>query len=820
MKREKLCKTIKIFLALFTLLSLVATGVFEFPARMGQINNRGGCSPLVSAEQADRLPANLVDIYLPQSDNIRLAVEQLGAMAVRSYLVARMYWAKLENYDPESLDPHEYQELLENATKAFENAEKFTELFEQSADRLSNLEEGDYLSTLSEASFDILEETNVPDGAQTHRDFSFFGMTVYAKGKDEEKKKALAWAQEVVDTANNAEGGKRMKTLAAHLGTDCKRAFIILKQANAMLAGAATEDLGDFYNTAYKTAYGLKAAGTTAGFVMAVAAAPATTTVGAVMATGGTIFSGVNTLLEVGAAGAVIYNNGEDNIVTTSCEQTASMIAPVGQVFAIADVACNVKGIFDSGKEIFKDKKIWDALRSLARPESADLADNVFGALSYVAGSLIEYNEDGKILSGTLTNTEKGIKFTLMDTLCGRNPEEKEALQQMLEEAGHDARLLAEAVEIASTYAEDPVVPSASLESSAPVLNQISDKMADKILRQNKSFDPALHQEEIEELFPVINDVLQEIFGEYEDITPPQVTEIEQTPVWDDYGISGIYEMEITSRHVTGEGEFKHYSYIYAQAFVRLYPDNSMEVEFLEHELPADERQGMLLVYEKLYGEYDPKSKTFQGKGKPTRGNPIHESRWNLDTTELTFNLDASPYTASGKILGAEIIAESGHMARSLLPDITIEMEKVRSEFSGLAPEQIYGEYHFSGFIKSEPEEDTSQSKSLEDLFKALNSGEKEIELWVGQFSPGEGGGLHLALDLSASESYEVDLVELEGSYDPLSSTAVFRDFVYENKTYDVSVKFILSEGETVHAMLSLESDGEFEGQLLGSRVP
>ena len=269
-----------------------------------------------TTEQTKQLPVNRVDISLPQSDDLRLAAEQMGAMTVRSYMVARMYLTILENYDSdeEEFDMYEFLGLLQFTIDAFENTEKFNALFEQLADALSVLEEDENDSgTLTEASFEILEEANADGGRDGLRRSPFSAAPVSAKGN--EKKTALAWAQDVVDTANNAQGGQRLKTLAKHLGTDCKRAFLILQQANDMLEGGAYEDLGDLYNKAYQTAYALKAAGTTAGFTIGViTAAPAATTAGAVLSTGGTIFSGVNTVLEVSAAGAVIYNNGDDNV--------------------------------------------------------------------------------------------------------------------------------------------------------------------------------------------------------------------------------------------------------------------------------------------------------------------------------------------------------------------------------------------------------------------------------------------------------------------------------------------------------------------------
>ena len=78
---------------------------------------------------------------------------------------------------------------------------------------------------------------------------------MYAKG--DEKKNALAWAQDIVDRANNAQADQKLKILAEHLGTNGKHAFIIFQQANTMTSGAATEELGDLSITAYKTAYAL-----------------------------------------------------------------------------------------------------------------------------------------------------------------------------------------------------------------------------------------------------------------------------------------------------------------------------------------------------------------------------------------------------------------------------------------------------------------------------------------------------------------------------------------------------------------------------------
>ena len=221
--------------------------------------------------------------------------------------------------------------------------------------------------------------------------------------------------------------------------------------------------------------------------------------------------------------------------------------------------------------------------------------------------------------------------------------------------------------------------------------------------------------------------------------------------------------------------------------------------------------------YQKLYGTYDPETKTFKGMGKPICDDPFFETRWNLQETELTFSTDATPYTAVGGMQGAEDAygSEASGLQILLLPKITVTMEKLKNESAGLSPRQIYGAYHFSGFLKEDGKQSRSEDKSPGEAFGPFEDNQTAIEGWIADFGPGTGGGLKLRLQLAESN----EVAELEGAYDVSSATAVFTGFPYEGKNYDLSVHFFMLSESNIQAVMNLGLEGEAAGQLIGSRT-
>lgn len=476
-------------------------------------------------------PFALIELQFPQPGPELAAVEAIGAMAVRSYLVARVYWQQVMDFnldDRNNFDVEAYTELLDHAQQAFANAQAFADLFDLAASHLTDLEfqagynayavpgsveyselglndafgrssdEKMKLSVINGPIFDL------PAGGGASGQGLLFFDSAEKKQAEEERKAALAWAEKVVSVADKARCGQKMKTLAAYLGTDCRRAFLTFKQANDMIVAAAEGDYGDYCNTAYQAAKGAEAAGAAAQFGLAIVCPP----VGAIQKIGVGV-SAVSTVLTIGSAGATIYNNGEDNVVSDTMDSIQSRMGPVSEAFAILDLGMGAKGLLDSGKELFKGQSGKEALKLLTRPEGAkfvqDSAMLGVSGLSYITNEVMNYKNNNQILSGVWTATPEGLKFTLMDTFAGRDPAQLKAIEEGLKAKGYEPEELPASVRTGSR--EDVEAP---LEQE-----QISPELGQQILERNQAYDPAsgvLSREELEDVLDSLKQLMDQIY--------------------------------------------------------------------------------------------------------------------------------------------------------------------------------------------------------------------------------------------------------------------------------------------------------------------
>ncbi|MBO4338432.1 MAG: hypothetical protein J5877_00750, partial [Clostridia bacterium] len=338
-------------------------------------------------------------VSLPAASEAEQAMNATASLAVDYYLTARVYLDKIAFYDTENMDKESAKDFVGTLTKAVETFE----ISEQLAGALS--EAADTFEKSSYTQKPTLKTAQI--GTPSFE----LGLTAFAADDGGAKK----WAQDIVDAYDAAPSGKGIRTLAEQLGTDSKHAYAQLKQALAVLEGAEYTAIADKANTAVQVATGLKAAGTAAGLVIAVAAAPATTTIGAIAQTGGIVCSGINTVLEVGTAGSIIYNNGEEDEIAIALQKTEAQFAPIGQVFSIMGLGTGLKDIGETGKKILEG-----GYKSLTPKEAQDLGENAFGVISYVASSVSDYVNDGSLLSGTFVKNEKGgMDFKLFQTMLG-----------------------------------------------------------------------------------------------------------------------------------------------------------------------------------------------------------------------------------------------------------------------------------------------------------------------------------------------------------------------------------------------------------------
>lgn len=399
-----------------------------------------------SEEPVSEIVINKAEVTFPKVSEERLAVETEAKDAVNLYLTARMYLDKFLQYDIESGNPEGYAALLDSTIEAFENVGATAEMLGSSAKNLERQEANAfYLSTIGEGSYVMLG--NVAESKSGFWDFNPFLVTVYAA----EESEAVKWARDITERFDNAPAGKGIRTLAEQMGTDAKHAYAQLKQAQDILAGDAYGDFAETANAAYKTAKVLKTAGTAAQLTLSIVTADPVTTTEAVMACGGILMNGINTMLEVGQTGSVLFV-GEDNKLSQTLENMEDSLAPIGSAI----------GLYGLGSNLAKGKKLIDDV-----PAMAD-------SMMYIGSSIYDYMADGKILGGSFKQAADGtISCDIVDTMTFKTAwaKEPEAAKELLDTVGYSEEEIAKVVEKAVT---DPTQTPTAIDPLAEIpLEQI-----------------------------------------------------------------------------------------------------------------------------------------------------------------------------------------------------------------------------------------------------------------------------------------------------------------------------------------------------------
>ncbi|MBR1842009.1 MAG: hypothetical protein IJ788_01915 [Oscillospiraceae bacterium] len=415
-------------------------------------------------------------VNYPVPTDAEAVVDAASGLAVNYYLAGRAYLDAFINYDVSGLTEDNYAQytaLVDNAVRAFENADKMN-------------------AVLNEA-LDVFEQEENGEGpkAQQLSAAASLGITAYAAEMGSKE-----WAQSIMDEYAKAKPGYAIRHLASQLGTDAKHAYAQMKMAQDILMGAEYTQIADKANTAMKTATVLKTAGTAAGLVIAVATAPASGALATAVSTGGITMSGVNTVLEIGSTASILYTNGEDNEFSMACDKTEAQLAPIGQIFAIAGVGANIKDLAGAGKDIWKN-----GYNSLDAKTKEELAMNSFGVISYGAGAINDYVNGGSIMSGTFTKGDDGIKFTLINTLTGTEPDQQKNVTDVLKNAGVSEERINSALEKSgetdpapvkmSTDTMTPEVSQKIIDSTAPIMRDDFDLDAYLALLQKVLYEIA-----------------------------------------------------------------------------------------------------------------------------------------------------------------------------------------------------------------------------------------------------------------------------------------------------------------------------------------
>ncbi len=475
------------------------------------------------------------EVLYPVPTDAEAAVDSAAGLALNYYMTGRAYLDMFINYDTSTLDEgniDEYKALVDNAVKAFENADKVNDV-------------------LGEA-LDIYEKEEKSEGPKVQKGMIqplYFGMVANAAEMGSKE-----WAQNIMDEYAKAKPGYAIRHLAEQLGTDCKHAYAQMKMAQDVLMGAEYTKIADAANTAVKTATVLKTAGTAAQLGIAIATAPTTGTAAMIAAKGGIVIGGINTILEIGSTGSILYTNGEDNCVSKACDNVESRLAPIGQVFSIAGLGFGIADLAKTGGKAFTN-----GISSLSASDKENILVNTFGLFSYGSSTVNDYVNDGKILSGTFTKTDNGTKFTLFDTVLGGGvPTEKdfEVLKKAYENAGlseKDAEAAIKAAEEAtatqSTTAASGEQTTAPANEAQPTMNvnDIQPEVAQNIINNNKKimddFDLDAYLKKLRE---ILYEIAEDAYGEeYEELNKNGKGDFIDT-------ICGTYSMSVLQKIIGG----------------------------------------------------------------------------------------------------------------------------------------------------------------------------------------------------------------------------------------------------------------------------
>ncbi len=359
---------------------------------------------------------NRVTVILPEPTEEEEIVNITSAVTINSYLTARAYLDLILEYDTENMteaEAEEFVKLIDDATVMFENTE------------LLSYEMSDAVDAWEESGAER-EEAVIKELAISPMDVLSFSQNVYAA----KKSPAEEWAQEVVDTFDNAQPGKGLRTLAEQMGTDAKYAYAQLKQAQAILEGAAYMDVADKAGQIVTGLKTLKAAGTAASFVIAVTAAPASV---GLVETGGILCTGVSAVAQVGSLSSQFYYGTEDNYVSAKFDDLDDKASKLGTVFGFIGLSGAVTDIGKAGKSILSSG--WSNLSDSAK---TSFINNSLGVVSLGSSEVTNYLDNGTILGGAVKITDDGVEVTFMDTKTGKKDEDTERAKKMITELGLD----------------------------------------------------------------------------------------------------------------------------------------------------------------------------------------------------------------------------------------------------------------------------------------------------------------------------------------------------------------------------------------------
>ena len=425
---------------------------------------------------------NKVQVVLPNPTGPEAMVGMQTNIAIQYYIEARMYLEKLSMQDASEADPESFQKLVDDAVKAFENAEKISDSLSKSIDMwlVAN-------DTRPQPEINVLQTAKNSKSASSSNPF-------VVQAHAAEKSPSELTAQEIVDAFDKAKNGQKIKELAELLGTDAKHAYAELKIAQATLEGADATKIAEQATTCIKVAKTLKTAGTVAGLVIAAApvatGAVASMTAGEMLATGGGIIVGaVNSGLELTSTGATLYYGTDENKVTVMSDkiEDSKLMKGVNLVVGLAGVGYNIKNQINDMSKLMDQAKNADEYEKLLTSLTANNgkeASNLFGILSFGLGSID--TEEGTVLGINIEKSVNNMIVSIQDTKIGTSAEEQAAMKKILQDTGYTIEESEKAVKKCAEMMESGKLP----EVTTQTVSDLPAEFVENKLKENEAIAP------------------------------------------------------------------------------------------------------------------------------------------------------------------------------------------------------------------------------------------------------------------------------------------------------------------------------------------
>ena len=508
---------------------------------------------------------NRVQVTVPNPTGPEALVNLEGALALQYYIEARMYLEKLSTYDAGKLDGEEFKKLVDNTVTAFENAEKISDSLSKAVDFWMEADD-----VRDKPKIKVLQTAGTNKAGSLG---DLFSVKAYAA----EKSASELTAQEIVDAFDKAHNGQKIKTVAELLGTDAKHAYAQLKIAQATLEGIEANKIAEQATTCIRVAKTLKTAGTVAGLVVAAApvatGAVATMATGELIATGGGIVMGaVNSGIEIVSTGATLYYGTDENRLTMKADEIADSKAmkTANLVVGLAGFGYNIKNIVTKANEMLDNASTMDDLHELftslsqnAGKEGTDL----FGILSFGLGNLDP--EEGTLMGIKMEPGANGLKISLSDTKTGTSESQKEAMKQVLQDAGYTSREAEKAVENAAEMMESG---KKSSETADPGADLPAD-FVDSRLAANEAIAPGSPFIDLDEYIEQMEALMEELAKYEMPETTAAATGAEETqPASTGAPETKAPETTAAGPSLSGLGWIDPYEYFKVDDVFKLYP--------------------------------------------------------------------------------------------------------------------------------------------------------------------------------------------------------------------------------------------------------